>query len=280
MSWVPSSAGNEKTFTFSCWIKFGNDFGTHRNLWNYADNVVGDPRGQISITDENRLYVGSNPTGSTWHEAISKFLFKDPTAWYHICVAYDTTSATSAHRTRVYINGEEIDHSTGFNSTYSFPISQNSNTGFNYTYQHVIGVYEAGNTGFFDGLLSDVYIVDGTQLAPSDFTETNEEGQLIPKEYTGSLGTNGGHYLFNDTAGSQVFADSSGTAFTDSSSSAHAITVNGDTHHSRTQKKVDASSMYFDGSGDYITTPTTTFDMDGDFTIEAWVYASTLDASS
>jgi len=231
-----------------------------------------------TTTHGGKIALGFNPAGGTWYEALSTSTLKDPTAWYHVCWATDTTSGTAAHRSRLYINGvEETVVSNG-----NWPVSQNFDTGYNQTYHHSIGVYLAGTSGHFDGLMSDVYIVDGTQLAASDFTETNSDGQLIPKEYTGSLGTNGGHYLFNDTAGSQVFADSSGTAatsptFTDSSSSAHTITTTGDTHHSHTQKKIDSSSMYFDGSGDMLVCGgTSDLRLDGtNFTLECWIKTDT-----
>ena len=45
------------------------------------------------------------------------------------------------------------------------------------------------------------------------------------------------------------------TAIVDSSSNAHAITVNGDAQISTAQSKFGGASMYFDGTGDYITAP-------------------------
>ena len=45
------------------------------------------------------------------------------------------------------------------------------------------------------------------------------------------------------------------TTFTDSSSSGHTITANGNAQHDTAQKKFGASSMLFDGTGDYLTIP-------------------------
>jgi len=67
------------------------------------------------------------------------------------------------------------------------------------------------------------------------------------------------------------------TTFTDSSGSARSITAFGNTSISTAQSKFGGSSAYFDGSGDSLTTTyvTTAFDWwSSDFTIEAWVYAS------
>ncbi len=38
-------------------------------------------------------------------EVSTAALFRDPSAWYHIIVAMDTTQATSTDRVKVYVNG-------------------------------------------------------------------------------------------------------------------------------------------------------------------------------
>ena len=63
------------------------------------------------------------------------------------------------------------------------------------------------------------------------------------------------------------------TTFTDSSSHNHSITAAGNAQISTTQSKFGGSSMYFDGSGDWISAPNSSefaFGT-GDFTVEAWV---------
>ena len=64
------------------------------------------------------------------------------------------------------------------------------------------------------------------------------------------------------------------TTFTDSSNHGHTVTANGDAEISTTQSKFGGSSMYFDGSGDYLTlTNDASFVFGtGDFTVEMWVY--------
>jgi hypothetical protein len=41
-------------------------------------------------------------------ELLQRQVFRDPSAWYHIVVAVDTTQATPANRTKVYVNGVEL----------------------------------------------------------------------------------------------------------------------------------------------------------------------------
>jgi hypothetical protein len=62
------------------------------------------------------------------------------------------------------------------------------------------------------------------------------------------------------------------TTFTDSSGSGHTVTAT-NVKHKVAQSKFGSSSMFFDGSGDFLTLPDST-DWDfgsGDFTLEAWI---------
>jgi len=64
------------------------------------------------------------------------------------------------------------------------------------------------------------------------------------------------------------------TTFTDSSQVGRTVTVVGDTQHSTSIKKFGASSILFDGTGDYLTIADST-DWDfgtGDFTVDFWGY--------
>lgn len=62
------------------------------------------------------------------------------------------------------------------------------------------------------------------------------------------------------------------TTFTDVSSNALTVTVNGNAQISTAQSKWGGSSGYFDGSGDYLTVASSLMDVgDGNFTIECWV---------
>ena len=64
------------------------------------------------------------------------------------------------------------------------------------------------------------------------------------------------------------------TTFTDSSSYGHTVTPVGNAQISTTQSKFGGASIYLDGSGDYLQSPTSTDFILGtnDFTLEAWIY--------
>jgi len=65
----------------------------------------------------------------------------------------------------------------------------------------------------------------------------------------------------------------------DKSQSVKTITLNGDVKSSTTQSKYLTSSMYFDGTGDAIASSDRAELGTGDFTLEAWIYPTTLNAN-
>lgn len=70
------------------------------------------------------------------------------------------------------------------------------------------------------------------------------------------------------------------TTFTDSSDYGRTISVYGNAQHSTAQQKFNATSMYFDGTGDFLTVPSSTdFDFGtDDFTIDFWLYTGSFPA--
>jgi hypothetical protein len=125
-------------------------------------------------------------------------VYRDPSAWYHIVLAVDTTQSTAADRQKLYVNGVQVTASGPLGQTYP---PQNDDTGVNSTSnQHQI----AGDTVdslYFDGYLADIHFIDGQALDPTSFGEFSATtGVWMPKAYTGSYGTNGFHLEFADNS--------------------------------------------------------------------------------
>jgi hypothetical protein len=121
-------------------------------------------------------------------------VFRDPSAWYHIAVAFDTTQATSTDRIKVYVNGV-LQVLTG-----TFP-SLNFDADVNAAAPHAIGRWQGGAARYLSGYLADIHFIDGQALDPTSFGEFDDTtGVWVPKAYTGTYGTNGFHLDFADNA--------------------------------------------------------------------------------
>jgi hypothetical protein len=193
---TPATASNRTTWTWSGWIKRGA-LGTTMQLFG-ADSTTGGgsvPRTQLQITSSDQLDFSNNATGSSWVDLISTPVYRDPSAWYHVVCAIDTTQATAANRVKLYINGSQI---TAF-GTSGYP-AQNDNTAINTTGPHNIGRYQNNATQYFDGYLTEIYFVDGQALTPSSFGAFSIYNQWLPKKYAGTYGNNGFYLPFTNNA--------------------------------------------------------------------------------
>jgi len=191
LSWTPTSGSGASAFTFSAWCKLGT-LGSRRGLFCAGDSGTNPGGFDIRIENDNTLKVvdsgGINSARSTLA------LFRDPSAWYHIVVAIDTSEGTG-NRTKIWVNGvQQSLTGTELSSAYTTRVSNTS-------YQNFIGGILDGSVGsFHDGYLTEVHFIDGTALTPSSFAETYND-VYVPKDYTGSYGTNGFHLpMTNDTS--------------------------------------------------------------------------------
>jgi hypothetical protein len=200
---TPASAGNRKTWTWSSWVKRGA-LGSNRMIFNCDNGTTDATFGSISFLSSDSLNFGAY--NLSWR--VSTQVFRDPSAWYHIVVAFDTTQATAANRVKMYVNGVQI---TAF-STSNDP-TLNTDYAINQAAVHNIGK-TYGGFGYLDGYLTEVNFIDGQALTPSDFGETDSNtGVWKPKAYTGTYGTNGFFLKFADnsnTTAATLGKDSSG----------------------------------------------------------------------
>ena len=190
LSRTPASAGNRKTWTWAAWVKLSEIPNTTARYVFQA--LSGSSRTTIKF-ESDKLYFDLI---STSNQLITTQVFRDPSAWYHIVAAVDTTDATSSNRAKLYINGVQV---TAF-STATYP-SQNADTYVNSTTAHYIGAYDP-SYNHFNGYLADVHFVDGQALDPTSFGEFDATtGVWNPIEVTGlSYGTNGFHLDFSDNS--------------------------------------------------------------------------------
>ena len=199
-----TAGGSTTKFTKSVWLKRSN----------LTQGYITDNSG----SDEVAMYFNSSDKlicfvwdGSAYStELITTRVFRDTSAWYHIVFAVDYTNSTQAQRARVYVNGvEETNFTTTTrpgNNTTTFDTYNSSKT-------HYIGS-TSGGSHYFDGYISHLAHVDGTQLSPTSFGETDSTSGIWKfKSPSGvTFGTKGYHLKF-ENAGA-LGTDSSGNSFT------------------------------------------------------------------
>ena len=180
-----ASAGNRRTFTLSFWLKMCDTSTTGYII-----------EGGDSDSDGNRFFLRLQSDGilrlseSAGLEFSSNALLRDPSAWYHIVIAINTTSSQLSNRIKLYINGE-IQTFLSVN----YP-SQNHEYGINKAAVHTIGRSHIDDNNPINAYLSEFHFIDGTAKVASDFGETGTYGEWKPIEYSGTYGTNGFYLPF------------------------------------------------------------------------------------
>ena len=190
------SAGNRQKWTFSTWCKRAK-FGAQQTL--FGSSADG--------SNYHLFYWGSDETlthnfsGTT---TSASGLFRDPSAWYHVVCAVDTTQGTAANRVRLYVNGAEVGSGSYPDEDAEMILNNNvrcdvGSSGAHFT-SHMLG-----------GYLAETVFIDGTQYAASDFGEYDEDSPTIwkPKDVSElTFGTNG--FWFDYEASGTLGNDANG----------------------------------------------------------------------
>ena len=203
LSRTPAVAGNRRTWTWAGWVKRSAIGSGTRTLFDATLSGGGTENPLIigeSVDDTLSLYL-YNGSSYVWQLRTTQ-VFRDPSAWYHVLVAVDTTQSTASDRIKFFINGTQV--TTFAVSTYP---SLNADTYINNNTAHAIGSKGAGVSSLYSGYLADIHFIDGQALTPSSFTEVSATtGQLIPLAYSGSFGTNGFWLKFSDNSAATAAA--------------------------------------------------------------------------
>ena len=202
LSRTPSSSGNRRTFTVSCWLKRTaiSHSGNHMVIFGADARDGGANMFQLRINNSDAVQFAGGGA-----EIIYTPLFRDTNGWGNFVFTVDTTQATASNRFKFYFNGTQITDTT--TNTIS---SQNTETTVNQSgVIHDIGVLGyASNTTDFAGYLADFVLIDGTAYGPDSFGET-KNGVWIPKDPSSlTFGTNGVYFKFENA--SDLGNDSSG----------------------------------------------------------------------
>ena len=231
-------------FTIECWFLMTGNINSRQDLTgNYS--FFGGKNGwgiALSASSAGDIYFYS---GNTTVVNTSGGAFTAGT-WNHVAIT------RSGSTTRIFVNGVQ-----SASATYSTAIDN----GNNYTYIGATGAY--GNPPtlpqlFFNGYISNYRVVKGTAVYTSGFTPSTTPLTAI--------------------SGTSILTCQS-NRFVDNSSNNFSLTVTSSPSVQRFSPfaptaaystSVIGGSGYFDGSGDYLTAPSTT--LSSNFTFEGWMY--------
>jgi len=186
LSRTPSAASNGQTFTISLWFKRGNlgisgEGDSYHRIFSGTDGTSGNLT-EITLNadsgDVDTLIIQNSKSGANVRMETAGH-WRDPSAWYHLVVTFDTTLATTADRIKTWINGKNQSLSIESGTA----IGQNDVTNVNQANIHYFGRGGHYNVEY-DGYLTDIYLIDGYALGPENFGEY-KEGVWIPKAYAG-----------------------------------------------------------------------------------------------
>ena len=227
-----ATTGNQQKLTWSGWVKRGSL--SSSTTFTLFANAAASPDYISFSNDVLRIsFVGGTIVITT------NAVYRDPSAWYHVVMAIDTTQATAANRVLLWVNGVAV---TSFSAA-AYP-SLNANTSFNLSGTGMI-IGQVASSSYYDGYMAEINYIDGTALTPSSFGSTNAiTGVWQPAKYTGTYGTNGYYLNFSDNS-----ASTAATIGKDYSGNANNWTPNnisvtaGVTYDSM----LDVPTPYFDG---------------------------------
>ena len=198
---TPGSTGVEEKFTFSFWMKFNHLASNNQCLLFIEGDNVSDDYVEVAFKPEGVDGAGLDIqyNNGTYSRYVTNRLFRDPSAWYHIVIAVDTTQSTASNRHKIYVNGTQ---ETSLSVETAIP--QNDVLQANTSGKKMwLGAHGNGPQNFWDGYMAEVVWIDGTQYAASDFGEFDSDSPTIwkPKDVSGlTFGTNGFYLDFEDSS--------------------------------------------------------------------------------
>jgi len=191
------TAGNQKKWSWSGWIKRGTNFTTHQNL--FAVGTANNNFTFLQFNTSSNIVWYQATSGGTSSYLETDAIYRDPGAWMHVLLSIDTTLSTANNRNRLWVNGTEV---TSF--TYRTNYNLNHDGGINDNVKHYLGGTTTGiSNAEWDGYMAEVVFQDGVaHTGAGDFGEFDEDsGIWKPKDVSGlTFGSNGFYLDFEDSS--------------------------------------------------------------------------------
>ena len=190
-----SSTGSTSKSTISLWIKRGV-LGTYQDIFeSYSNN---DNYFRFRFRDDDKMDLQSDISNSTVFLRRTTRVFRDPSAWMHICVKIDLTQSNS-DKIKLFINGTQ---ETTFDSSTDLTSSSQQFVGAGGGYNFTIGRHPSDDA-YFDGYMAEYVFIDGQALDPTSFGEYDDDTPNVwkPIDVSGlTFGTNGFYLDFEDSS--------------------------------------------------------------------------------
>ena len=211
LSYTNRSTTNRQAWTWSCWVKRSTINATFQAIFAFRNGV--STYSELWFDSNEKLHFDDLNGGTVQASLITSAVYRDPSAWYHVVLVWDSNNATPGDRARLYVNGSRIT-TTGF-STQTLPGSGVQSMWNFPSVAVAIGRETYGPQYYFNGYLTEINFIDGSALDPNSFGQFNANtGVWEPKAYTGSYsGTNSFYLKFADnsnTTAATLGKDSSG----------------------------------------------------------------------
>jgi hypothetical protein len=202
------TASNRKTWTVSFWFKRTKIDSALQYI--FEAGLSGSTLFSVFINGTTSWGLYDYVSSSRKLAFLGTVPLNDPSAWYHMVIACDTTQSTATDRFKIYLNGVHVNAISGYFSTAQYP-DQNYESNINWSSSSLsIGKAPTASTNFC-GYMAEVNFVDGQALAATDFGKFHSASNIWqPIEYTGSYGNEGYFLNFQDSA--NLGDDASGNA--------------------------------------------------------------------
>ena len=194
---TPGSAGSRIKWTFSVWLKRGV-LG--------AMPILAVPGGDTNNYDEfyfngsDKIQYSAMVSGTQYALRTAR-VFRDPAAWIHLVLIYDSNNGTAGDRMQLWVNGIRTAEADFEDTT--FKNAQNYSSSINNDKIHYLGKVTTNTAAIFDGYMTEVVFQNNSADSPVDkFGEFDEDsGIWKPIKVSGlTLGTNGFYLDFEDSS--------------------------------------------------------------------------------
>ena len=191
---------NVDKYTFSVWVKRA-DIGAGNSKIFSVQGSNANVEEKLEFNNDDIIWRQTESSeGNTNWERVTDRKFRDPSAWYHIVVAYDSSQGTAGNRCKMYINGVQETSFSGSSNPSSNLDSVTNTSGRALKFFALNSNTSSQNAGAY---FTEMVYVDGQQLDPTSFGEFDSDSPNIwkPIDVSGLTFGNNGFYLdFEDSS--------------------------------------------------------------------------------